>query len=380
VRIGLDATAVDPAEGFGIHTYALNLTKSLLEIDTRNEYIIYCRREVPEAFQAFASRAEFKVCGLRKRKACEQLWLPFVAPFDSLDAFHCLCSLPPIAPQNSVLSVLGLSWRVSPEVFSKPQLLYWRHCAERTMRKAKRLIAISEWSKGMVTRELGIPESRVDVAHLGADLGLYSQTYSADELAQLRNRHSLPDRFILFVGGMLPVKNLTRLIRAFHRLVESGDHAGRDLVIAGGKGWGYQPVFDLVEELRLKDRVVFTGFFPAEDLPALYQAADVFVLPSLYEGFGLPIVESFASRTPVVTSNVSCLPEIAGDAAVLIDPTDENQIADAISNVIQDQALREDLIEKGVRRAKNFTWKKTAENTLACYETMNRDSQNSTHD
>jgi len=374
MRIGLDATAVDPSEGFGIHTYALNLTKNLLQLDTQNEYVVYCRREVPAAFRSFASRAEFKVCRLRKRKACEQLWLSAVAPFDSLDVFHCLCSLPLCRPKTSVLTVLGLSWLVSPEVFSTAQLLYWRHCAERTMKKAKRLIAISAWTKGMATRELGIPDSKIDVVHLGANLELFSRSYSPQEIAELKSRHSLPDRFILYVGGILPVKNLGTLVRAFHRLIESGEVGDRALVIAGGKGWGSQPLFDLVRELRLEGRVIFTGFFPDDDLPALYSAADVFVLPSWYEGFGLPIVESFASGTPVVSSNASCLPEIAKDAAVLFDPSSEIQLADAISQVIRDESLQRRLVERGLERAKEFSWKKTAEQTLVAYEKAHRDA------
>jgi len=375
MRIGLDATAVDPKEGFGIHTYALNLTKNLLEFDTRNEYVVYCRRQIPEAFRPFASRAVFEVCGLRNRKACEQLWLSAVAPFDSLDVFHCLCSLPFFKPKTSVLSVLGLSWLVSPEVFTTAQLLYWRHCAERTMKKARRLLAISAWTKGMVIRELGIPEARVDVVHLGADLATFSRDYSAQETADLKRRHSLPDRFILYVGGILPVKNLATLVRAFHRLVQSRETQDHDLVIAGGKGWGSQPLFDLVRELRLEDRVIFTGFFPSDDLPALYRAAAVFVLTSWYEGFGLPIVESFASGTPVVSSNTSCLPEIAKDAAVLFDPNDEIELADAISTVIQDESFRQRLISRGLERAKEFSWKQTAERTLASYEMAYRDAQ-----
>jgi glycosyltransferase involved in cell wall biosynthesis len=375
MRIGLDATAVDPIEGFGIHTYALNLTKNLLEVDTENEYVVYCRREIPEAFRPFASRTEFKVCRLQKRKACEQLWLSAVAPFDSLDVFHGLCSLPLYSPMTSVITVHGLSWRISPEVFSTAQRLYWRHCAERTMKKAQRLVAISTWSKGVVVRELGIPEDMVDVVYHGAELERFSQKYSPQEITELKRRHSLPDRFILYVGGILPVKNLGTLVRAFHRLVESREAGERDLVIAGGKGWGSQPLFDLVRELGLEDRVIFTGFFPDEDLPALYSAADVFVLPSWYEGFGLPIVESFASGTPVVSSNASCLPEIAKDAALLFDPSNEIQLADAISKVIQDESLQRSLIDRGLGRAKEFTWKKTAERTLAAYEKAHHDAQ-----
>ena len=241
------------------------------------------------------------------------------------------------------------------------------------MKKAQRLVAVSAWTKGVVIRELGIPEAKIDVVYHGADLDRFSQVHSLQEVAGLKSRHRLPDQFILFVGGILPVKNLARLVRSFHRLVKSGEIGDRHLVIAGGKGWGSQSVFELVENLQLTDRVTFTGFFPAEDLPALYSAADVFVLPSLYEGFGLPIVESFASGTPVVTSNASCLPEIAKDAAILIDPTDEIQLAEAIASVIRDESLRGSLIEKGFARAKDFTWRQTAEKTLAAYEKAQRE-------
>ncbi len=368
MRIGIDATSVSSSEGTGMQSYSFNLTKNLLELDQKNEYIIYCRKEIPEAFRPFVGKAEFRICKLPKRKLCEQLWLPLVSPFDSLDVLHCICSLPPVVSSRvSVLTVHGLSWRIFPEVFTTALRWYWILTAERTMKKASRLIAISHWTKNVVSKHVGIPKDRLDVVHHGVNLDVFHPITDDRKIKQLKTRYSLPDHFILFVGSLLPVKNIPTLIRAFNELIQRTEFKHYHLVIAGGRGWGYQPVYDLVTHLGLEDRIIFTGFFPAEDLPTLYSAAEVFVLPSLYEGFGIPIIESFACGTPVITSNASCLPEVAGDAALLFNPQDTTDLVEAMTKVLSDSMLRETIIAKGLEKAKEFSWKKTAEKTLKVY-------------
>jgi len=239
-----------------MQSYSFNLTKNLLKLDDGNDYIVYCRGEIPEAFRPFSKRAEFKVCKLQKRKVCEQFWLPLVTPFDDLDVFHCICSLPILTPRISVLTVHGLSWRIFPEVFTRALRFYWIMTAERTMKKATRLISISQWTKEIVVKKLGISEDKIDVVHHGVNLDVFSQITNGARIDQLKVKHSLPDQFILFVGSLLPVKNLPTLIKAFSQLIKRDEFKGYHLVIAGEKGWRYQPIFDLVNEVGVQENRV----------------------------------------------------------------------------------------------------------------------------
>jgi glycosyltransferase involved in cell wall biosynthesis len=366
MKIGIDATTI--GTGDGASNYMYNLTKNLLLIDKNNDYLIYCRGQVPEGLQAINSRGQFKVSTLKNRRLCEQVWLSLKFPFDSLDVLHCCWSLPLFYPKRSILTVHGLSWRIMPEIFPTSHRLYWKFATERTAKKAKRLIAISEWTKQLLVKDMGISERIIDVVHHGVDPEIFFQIQDSSKIDELKTKYKLPDAFILYVGSILPVKNVPTLIKSFSRLVSRKEFKHYHLVIAGAKAWGYQSAYDLVKNLGIEEKVIFTGFFPAEDLPTLYNSAELYVLPSFFEGFGIPIMESFACGTPVITSNVSCLPEVAGDAALLFNPQNVDELADAMAKVLSEHPLRETMVEKGTKRAKEFTWKRAAEKTLKAYE------------
>lgn len=369
MRIGIDATAVSGSEGVGMQSYAANLTRSLLELDSRNEYVVYCRRALPEVFRPLAGRACFRIAPLGSRKACEQLWLAAAAPRDRLDLLHCMCSLPLGYRGASVLTVHGLSWRIFPEVFTTALRWYWILTAERTMKKATRLVSISGWTKGVVARRLGIPEERIDVVHHGVDVDQFAAPEVESRVEEVRKRYGLPQRFLVHVGSLIPVKNLPALVRAYGALIAARpDLAEVQLVLVGGAGWGAQEVREQIRASRLEDRVHLTGFVPEPDLPALYRAAELFVFPSLYEGFGIPALEAMASGTPLVCSRASCLPEVVGGAGLFFDPHDEGQMTEAMARALSDEALREALAERGRERAPRFSWKATAEGTLEAYE------------
>jgi glycosyltransferase involved in cell wall biosynthesis len=178
----------------------------------------------------------------------------------------------------------------------------------------------------------------------------------------------LPEQFILSLGTIEPRKNLASLLEAYRVLRNQGSDLG--LVIVGKKGWLYEGFFHRLRELGLENEVLFTGFVPDEDLPAICSAAELFVFPSLYEGFGLPVLEAMACGAPVITSNVSSLPEVAGNAALLVDPASVRELTEAMAAVLQDEELRTSLQSKGPKQAARFSWEKAARETLAVYQSV----------
>jgi glycosyltransferase involved in cell wall biosynthesis len=215
----------------------------------------------------------------------------------------------------------------------------------------------------------GIPPEKVEVVYLGICENF--RPLPEGEVEAFRKKRGLPERFILFVGTIEPRKNLTRLIEAFSLLSPLSPlpfpFSPLPLVIVGAKGWLYEEVFAKVEELGLEREVIFPGYIPWGELPLWYNAATIFVYPSLYEGFGLPPLEAMACGTPVIASNASSLPEVVGDAGILVSPGDVDGLAEAMKLLLSDETLREDLSRRGLRRAKGFSWEKTAEKTVQVY-------------
>ena len=232
--------------------------------------------------------------------------------------------------------------------------------------KAEMILTISDSTRRDVVNYLDIPEDKVRVTYLGVD-PQYRPVGDSSVVQAIREKYGLPERYILFVGTLQPRKNVEGLLGAF-RMLEDEYKVPHKLVLVGCKGWKYDGIFSRIERDGLSDKVVFPGYVDYQDLPVLYSAADLFVLPSYYEGFGLPILEAMACGTPVVTSNVSSMPEVAGDAAVLVDPKRTEDIAGGIYRVLNDPALAGTLRERGMIRAKEFTWEKCADETMQVFE------------
>ena len=267
---------------------------------------------------------------------------------------------------QTIMTVHDLVYRRFPQDTNP----YMRRHLERTMpRDAHRcfaLLADSEATKRDAVELLGVPAAKVHTVYLGVSND-FRPLDGDPSLDRVRQQYSLPDRFLLFVGTVEPRKNLIRLMQAFDALCQSPSFA-HGLVIVGGKGWKDRPILDALRQCRAAERIVLTGHVPGPDLPVLYNLADVLVMPSLYEGFGLPVLEAMASGTPVVTSNVSSLPEVAGDAAVLVDPLSIESMVEGIRRLVTDAALRDDLKRRGLRRAAEFTWEKAARQALEIFE------------
>lgn len=241
--------------------------------------------------------------------------------------------------------------------------LIYRHWLPRVLPAVDAVITVSQASKSDIIRYLKVDRDKVHIIYHWIHAALKR---SADpEVATIKARYGIPNRYILFLGSVEERKNLRRLLQACARLWQEGE--GRALVVAGPQKWKYKHILQSVEELGIGQRVIFTGYVPDRDLPALYSAADLFVFPSLYEGFGLPPLEAMACGTPVICANTSSLPEVVGDAAIMVDPYDVEALADAMHRVLSDAMLREELCQKGLARAQQFTWEKAARETLAVY-------------
>jgi glycosyltransferase involved in cell wall biosynthesis len=281
--------------------------------------------------------------------------------------------LPLVHPARSVVTVHDLGYHYFPEAHTLSQNVYLRWSTRYNARSATRVVADSEATRQDLMRLYGIPAEKVVVVYPGRDEGLAPIT-DAVALAAIRTRYGLTDDYLLYVGTLHPRKNLVRLIQAFGGLLQvlasgaTSRASGLQLALAGQKGWLYDEIWDQVDRLGLQNRVNLTGYVPEADLPGLLSGALAFVFPSLYEGFGLPVLESMACGTPVVCSNTSSLPEVAGEAALQVDPLDVEAWTGALHQIVTDTGLRSTLVERGLTQMRRFSWLRCAEETMHVLE------------
>jgi glycosyltransferase involved in cell wall biosynthesis len=252
-----------------------------------------------------------------------------------------------------------------PEHHTRIKRLFFPPMIRWSARHSDAVIAISSSTRSDSIRLLGIPESKINTIPLGVEKDFHP---AADKrlLEIVRTKHKLPESFILYVGTVEPRKNLPLLLCAFAGLLRRG--TPYYLVVVGKLGWMYEDVFKLIDELGIKEKVRLTGYFPQEDLSSVYQLADIFVYPTSYEGFGLPVLEAMACGTPVITSNVSSMPEFVGNAGILIPPGDVEALEQAMLDLIYDKDKRERFSRAGIERAAAYTWEHMAEDTIKVYQ------------
>jgi glycosyltransferase involved in cell wall biosynthesis len=272
-------------------------------------------------------------------------------------------SVPLWHPRATVVTVHDLGYRRLPDAHPDSSRLYRVWSTRFSARTATRVIAVSETTKRDLVEMEGISAERIRVVHHGVDTSL-QRVENAAQLRDVRRRYGLPERYFLYVGTLQPRKNLQRLIQAHRRLRESDAHLP-SLVLAGQTGWLADPIIREARQSVSADSVILTGYVDRADLAALLSASVAFVYPSLYEGFGMPVLEAMSCGTPVLTSNVSSLPEVAGDAAMLVDPEDVDSICEGLRRLADDSELREDLRGRGLERVCQFSWDRAARETLA---------------
>ena len=353
MRIGIDARKL---HDFGIGTYIRNLLRLLARLDRQTEFVLICRPEDREALASLGENFRPVPEGSGHYSLAEQVKIPLVLRREGVTLFHAPhYVLPPLVPCRSVVTIHDCIHLMFPEYLrNRVALAYARTSIALASRRATRVLTVSESSKRDILRFVDVPPDKIDVIYNAYD-ERFAHEPREEDVARVRERYQLQDAFVLYAGNVKPHKNLERLIEAFDLVRARGlDHL--KLVLIGDEISKYAALRRAVHQHQLHKHVRFLGYLPQETLAVMYRLAGVFVFPSLYEGFGLPPLEAMASGTPVVTSNVSSLPEVAGDAAVLVDPYHPNAIADGLYRVLTDESLRRELREKGIARARQFSW------------------------
>lgn len=362
MRIGYDVTPLCvPRSGIG--TYTATLLEHLGRLPD-DEIVPLCHRPLPGA-TPLPVRGVTRLSRLNKT-LWMQTMLPWQLPGLQVDVCHFTNNVGPVwTPCPAVITIHDMTLWLFPEYHGRRRQLSMRPFIPLAARHAAAIITVSESAKQDIVRILRVPESKVHVIY-EAPAPCFRVLERGPRLEAVRQTHQLPERFILYVGTIEPRKNLVRLLEAFAQVRAAGER-GCQLVFVGQRGWRDEAVFAAVERLELAEAVRFLGYTSTETVVALYNLAEAVAFPSLYEGFGLPVVEAMVCGTPVVTSATSSLGEIAGDAAELVDPTSVESIAAGLLRVLTDGDRREELRARGLARAASFSWVNTALQTRQVY-------------
>ncbi|UXM85418.1 glycosyltransferase family 4 protein [Methanococcus aeolicus] len=362
MKIGIIANSLNPPRT-GVGNVLYNVLKNIPKRKYKNFYLInYEKNNIFPETNKIIIKNPFKM-------AKTFLWyqtLPMKNELKELDIIHNPYQLPTFFnfKQKYILSVLDIIQILFPKEIKKSVYISQKIMLSKSIQSADKIISISHHTKNDIIKHFKIPKDKIKVIHLAANENY--KPLNEKEIDKIKQKYNLNYPFILYVGTLEPRKNIPTLLKAFYKLKKRG--IIHKLVITGKKGWKYKSIFETIEKLNLQKDVIFTGYVPDEDLPALYNAADLFVYPSIYEGFGLPPLEAMQCGTPVITSNTSSLPEVVGDAGIMVNPYDVDELANKMYEVLTNDGLREELSKKGIERAKLFSWKKCAEEHLKVYE------------
>jgi len=367
VRIAIDARKL---HDFGIGTYVRNLVRGLARVAGADTYVVLCRPEDAPFVRDLDAGFEVLVDRSGHYSLREQLSVPLALRRARVDLFHAPhYVVSPLTPCPFVVTIHDCIHLRFPQYLPNRAAYYYaRAMMTLAARRSRRVLTVSQASKDDILHFLKVPASKVEVIPNAIDERL-AVAPGAEEVARVRERYLLTSPFVLYAGNIKPHKNVDRLIEAFAIVRRRGVQDVK-LLIIGDEISRYPNLRRLVHRYQLHQHVRFLGFVPDETLAVLYRLASVFVFPSLCEGFGLPPLEAMAAGTPVITSNVSSLPEVVGDAALLIDPLDAGAIADAVVRVLCDATLRATLARRGLERARLFSWERSVARTHAVYAAL----------
>lgn len=350
----------------GIVVYTVNILNSLFRLDAINEYVLMYRFEQDRGRLGRFPNVSEKVLPGKNKLWWDQVTVPRFARREGIDViYNPKLSIPLFTGSKTVWVMHGGEQAVVPHVFKRLDRMYFTVANRLYARRANAIITMTQLAKNDIVELMGADPRKTYVIHESYNerCGIM-QPY---ETEAVKEKYGLPDRYLLFVGGITPLKNFGNLLRAYREVRDSYPHK---LVAVGFKRWKFEGDLELVRTLGLQDDVIFPGFVEDEEIPAFYNMASLFVFPSLYEGFGIPALEAMACGCPVITSRTGCSREVTGDAAMLVDPYDPTDIAQAIGRCLSDERERARMREAGIERVKKFSWDKCARQTLRVFESV----------
>ncbi len=367
--IGIDGNEANTKRLVGIGEYAFELLSEFSRQKHQHKIVVYLKAKPLSHMPPETDTFQYEVFGPSR------LWTQFGLPIHLLLSrekpsvfFSPSHYVPRLSPAPRVMAIMDVSYVQYPQLFKAKDLYQLKHWTAYSVKKAKKILTISEASKSDIIKEYNVTKDSVEVIYPGVKpiRALSPELFTMD---RLQRDYGIAKNYILFVGTLQPRKNLLRLIEAFSQVLKKKNVPDDlQLVIVGKKGWLFEEILSAPEKYNIVDRIKFLDFVSDEELPALYKNAICYVLPSLYEGFGLPVLEAMKYGCPVITSNISSLPEAAGDAALFVNPEKTEEIENALEKVITDEKLREVLIQKGYKQIKKFSWEKAASETLRVLE------------
>jgi glycosyltransferase involved in cell wall biosynthesis len=367
LKIGIEARPIRWSYGTGIGNYTYDLIAKLADIDPVNDYTFLWPDDDPQPWIPFPRKYSYYF--LPKDDERETLEMPYWLTRERVDVFHLPQNgfrIPELKSCKIIVTIHDLIPYFLPEMVRSSFLKRFIHEMPYIVERADRIITVSATSKNDIIKIFTIDPAKITVIPSAPSIA-YRPLPKDETRQKLRNQYGIKKPYILYVGGLNPRKNIAELIYAYSKVYRDLPCSQR-LLIFGPNGQHLDRLQLLAKSLSLEEAVVFPGFVPSEDLPLFYNGADLFVYPSLYEGFGLPPIEAMACGTPVITSNVSSLPEVVGDAAIQINPHDTLELADAIFRVLTDEVLRESLIQKGLKHHRKYEWTRIAQEVLAVYQ------------
>lgn len=365
--IAIDLRSIQKGNFSGVENYTLSCLEHMIQADKSNRYLLFYNglkiQQRPELnflnTQTLIKKVPNKLLALSIKLLKKPDFNFFAGEFDSF--FMPNINHIKLNPTKKlIVTVHDLSPLHLPESFDlKRRIWHWSVDFKKTLHRANKVIAVSESTKKDLVNTLNISADKIKVIYQGVDHERFSPSLNHDRLRAVRNFYGLPGEFILFLATIEPRKNLLRLLKAWENL-----EMDIPLVIAGKPGWKYHELFRVAAKSKKRSRLQFLGFVPEEDKPYIMKLATLFAFPSLYEGFGLPVLESMAVGTPVLTSSVTSLPEVAGDAGILVNPYNTDEITYGLSEALKSEYLRDQMSKRGLELAGNFTWANTAQQTL----------------
>lgn len=371
MKIGINARYLQK-ETSGIINYLLNLIINLKKIDRQNEYILFFGNDKPVPAEVLCDNFKSDIPSMPTnsqimRVLWEHLYLPVAIKKLKIDVFHEPSFIAPVFKKcPTVITIYDLAFLYYPKCFTRRNVMYFKAMLAGSINRADAIIAISENTKKDIINHFKVHPDKIKVIYGGVD-AFFRIVNNAEETSRVKRKFNITKEYILNVSLISPRKNLISLLKSFKKLRED-KNIDCQLVIAGGKGWRYKDIFKMVRLLELDNNIIFTDYVSNEELLHLYNNAMLFAYPSLYEGFGLPILEAMACGCPVVSSSTSSIPEVCADAAMLVNPESIDDLTEAIYIMITEDSIKQVYKKKGLERIKYFLWEGTAQKTLSVYK------------